>query len=118
MLPSALYGAETLNMGAAERRRLNVMEIRCLRIMYGVTQMDCVRNDEVRRRTGVVRELAEQTEQGVLPWFGHAERTKEEHLVKKITGSDLRGVRPRGRPRMRLLDSMKRALGARAMSVD
>ncbi len=32
----ALYGAETWNMGAAERR-LNVMEMRCLRSMCGVT---------------------------------------------------------------------------------
>ncbi len=31
-----LYGAETWNVGAAERR-LNVMEMRCLRSMCGVT---------------------------------------------------------------------------------
>ncbi len=37
---TALYEAETWSMGAAERRRLNVMEMRCLRSMYGVTQMD------------------------------------------------------------------------------
>ncbi len=34
---TALYRAETWSMGAAERRRLNVMEIRCLRSMCGVT---------------------------------------------------------------------------------
>ncbi len=59
MLPTALYGAETWIMRAAERRRLNVMEMRCLRNMCRVTCMDRVRNDEVQRRTGVVRELAE-----------------------------------------------------------
>ncbi len=80
--------------------------------------MDQVRNEEVRRRTGVVKELAERAEQGVLWWFGHVERMKEEHLVKKITRSDVRGVRPRGRPRMRWMDSVKRALGARGMSVE
>ncbi len=46
-LPTALYGTETWNMGAAERRRLNVMEKRCLRSICGVTRMDRVRNDEV-----------------------------------------------------------------------
>jgi len=61
-----LYGAETWNMGAAERRRLNVMEMRCLRSMYGVTRMDRVRNEEVQRRIGVVRELADRAEQGVF----------------------------------------------------
>ncbi len=43
---------------------------------------------------------------------------EEERLVKKITISDVRGVRPRGRPRMEWLDSVKRALGARGMSVE
>ncbi len=78
--------------------------------------MDRVRNEEVRR-TGVVKELAERAEQGVLRWFGHVERMEEERLVKKITISDVRGVRPRGRPRMGWMDSVKRALGAKRMSV-
>ncbi len=30
VVPSALYGHETWNMAAAERWRLNVMEMRCL----------------------------------------------------------------------------------------
>ncbi len=34
---AVLYGAEIWNMGAAERRRLNVMEMRCLSNMCGVT---------------------------------------------------------------------------------
>ncbi len=80
--------------------------------------MDRVRNEEVRRRTGVVKELAERAEQGVLQWFGHVERLEEERLVKKTTRSDVIGVRPRGRPRMGWMDSVKRALGARGMSVE
>ncbi len=37
VVPTALYGSETWNMGAVERKRLNVMEMRCLRSMCGVT---------------------------------------------------------------------------------
>ncbi len=40
-------GPEPWNVGAAERRRLNVLEIRCLKHMCGVTQMDYMRNEEV-----------------------------------------------------------------------
>ncbi len=80
--------------------------------------MDRVRNEEVRRRTGVVKELTERAQQGVLRWFGHVERIEEERLVKKVTRSDVRGVRPRGKPRMRWLDSVKRAVGARGISVE
>ncbi len=57
VVPAALYGAETWNMGADERRRLNVMEMRCLRSMCGVTRMNWLRNDEVRRRTGIVKRV-------------------------------------------------------------
>ena len=35
VVPSALYCDETLSMGVAEKKRLNVMKIRC-----GVIQMD------------------------------------------------------------------------------
>ncbi len=79
--------------------------------------MDRVRNEEVRRRTVVVKELAERAEQGVLRWFGHVERMEEERLVK-VTRSDMRGVRPRGRRRVGWLDSVKRVLGTRGMSVE
>ncbi len=94
------------------------MEMRCLKNMCGVIRMARVRNDEVRRRTGVVRELAERAEQGVLRWYGHVEKMEEERLVKKITRSDVRGVRSRGRHQLGWLDSGKRALGARGMSVE
>ncbi len=118
VVPTALYGAETWNMGAAERKRLNVMEMRYLRSMCGVTLMDQVRNDEVQRRTGVVKELAERAKQGVVRWFGHVERMEEECLVKKITRSDRRGVRSRGRPRTGWLDSVKRVFSPSGMSVE
>ncbi len=62
--------------------------------------MDRVRNDEVQRKKGFIRELAEQAEQGVFQWFVHVEILEEEGLVKKITRSDMRGVRPRGRPQI------------------
>ena len=36
--------------------------------------MDIVRNGEVRRKTGIERELASRADQRVLRWFGHVER--------------------------------------------
>ncbi len=71
----------------------------------------------MRRRMRVVKESAEREEQGVLQWSGHVERMEEECSVKKITRSDVRSVRARGRHCMGWLDSVKRALGVRGMSV-
>ena len=36
-------------MKSAERRKVNVLEMKCLRSLVGVSGMDIVRNEEVRR---------------------------------------------------------------------
>ena len=117
-VPTALYGAETWNMGQRERKRLNVVEMRCLRSMCGVTRRDRIRNEEVRRRTGVTRELSGRADQSVLRWFGHTERMDEDRLVKRIVKSEVQGARPRGRPPLGWKDSVKRALDARGMTME
>jgi hypothetical protein len=48
-----LYSSEVWATGAAERRRMEVMEIECMRAMCGVSIMDRVRNKDVRRRVAV-----------------------------------------------------------------
>ena len=73
-----MYGVETWDTKAAERQKLNVFEMRCLRSMAGVTRLDRIRNEEVRRRMGVGRELAAQVDRSVLRWFGHMERMENE----------------------------------------
>ena len=78
--------------------------------------MDWVRNEELYR-TGVVRELAGWAEQDVLVWFGHVESIDDNWFMKKINTSDVRGLRLRGKPQMEWMDSMKRVLDARWMSV-
>ena len=57
MVPTALYGAEAWGMRSAERRKVNVLEMKCLRNLVGVSRMDRVRNEELRRRAGIDREL-------------------------------------------------------------
>ena len=37
IVPTALYGAEAWGMISAERRKVNVLEIRCLRSLVGVS---------------------------------------------------------------------------------
>ena len=61
-------------MRNAERRKVNVLEMECLRSLVGLSPMDRVRNEEVRRRAGIGRELASRADQRVLRWFGHVER--------------------------------------------
>ena len=58
IVPTALYGAEAWGMRSARRRKVNVLEMKCLRSLVGVLRMDRVRNEELRRRAGIERELA------------------------------------------------------------
>ena len=45
-------------MRSAERKKVNILEMKCLRSLVEVSQMDRVRNEEVRRRAGIEMELA------------------------------------------------------------
>ena len=47
--------------------------MKCLILTVGVSRMDRVRNEEVRRRDGIERELASRADQRVLRWFWHVE---------------------------------------------
>ena len=50
----------------------------------GVSRMDRVRNEEVSRRAGIVRELASRVVQTVLGWVGHVERMEESRLARRV----------------------------------
>ena len=79
IVPTALYGADAWGMRSAERRKVNVLEMKCLRSLVG--NLEChewiVRNEEVRRRARTEMEIVSRADQKVLRWFGHVERMDE-----------------------------------------
>ncbi len=118
IVPTVLYGAEAWGVREAERRRLNVFEMKCLRSMIGVTRMDRLRNEEVRRRTNVTRELAGRVDMQVLRWFGHMERMDDGRMTKRVMKAGVNGRGARGRPRYGWMDGVKRALRDRGLTVE
>ena len=42
IVPTAFYGAEAWGMRCAERRKVNVLQMKCLRSLVGVSRMDGV----------------------------------------------------------------------------
>ena len=56
-------------MRSAERRIVNVLEMKCLRSLLEVSRMDRVRNEEVRRLAGIERDLASRADQRVFRWL-------------------------------------------------
>ena len=118
VVPTVLYGSETWGLRESERRKLEVLEMGCLRSMCCLTLRDRVRNEEVRRRAGVERKLSSRVDQSVLRWFGHMERMDDGRLAKRVMNSEVDGNRGRGRPRLGWIDGVRRALRERGMSVE
>ena len=80
-------------MRSAERRKVDLLEMKCLRSLVGVSRMDRVRNEEVRRRAGIERELVSRADQRVLRWFGHVERMDEYRMARKVLMAEVSGGR-------------------------
>ena len=69
VIPIVTYGAETWSMSVNERKRLDVMEMKCLRSMCGVSILDRVRNEEVREKVQLNEKLSERIDKRILRWF-------------------------------------------------
>ena len=80
--------------------------------------MDRVRNEEVRRRAVIERELASRADQRVLRCFGHLEGMDEYRMARRVLIPEVSGGRVRGRPRLGWIDGVKVALGNRGMTVE
>ena len=80
--------------------------MKCLRSLVGVSRIDRVRNEDERKRAGIERELASQTDQRVLRWFGHVKRMNEYRMARRVLMAEVSGGRVRGRPRLGRMDGV------------
>ena len=58
VVPTLLYGSETWTLQKRHRSKIQAMEMRYLRKVEGVTRLDRVLNEDIRRRLGVEAMLA------------------------------------------------------------
>ena len=50
VVPNMIYGSETWNMSVSDRARLEVVEMKYLRTICGLTRLDRVRNVDIRTK--------------------------------------------------------------------
>ena len=86
-----MYGAEACGKISAERKTVNLFEMKRLRSLVRVSRMDIVMNEEVGRRAGIERELVSGAGQRVLRWFGHVERMDEYPMARRVLLAELEG---------------------------
>ena len=94
------------------------LEMKFLRSLVRVSRMDRVRNEEVRRRAGIERELACRADKRVFRWLGHVERTDECRMARRVLMAEVSEGRVRGRRRLGWMDGVKVALFNRGMTVE
>ena len=85
---------------------------------FGWSVRNRVRNEEVRMRAGIEKELASRADQRVFRWFGNVERTDEYRMARRVLMAEVSGGRVRGRPRLGWMDGVKVALGNRGMTAE
>ena len=96
IVPTMFYGAEAWDMSSAERRKVKVLEMKCLKHLVEVSRLERASNEEVHRRAGIERELASRADQRVLRWFGHVKTMDEYHMARRVLMVEVSGGRVRG----------------------
>ncbi|CAH2241191.1 jg3256 [Pararge aegeria aegeria] len=83
------------------------------RAMLGVSLRDQIRNEEIRRRTGVT-DIAQRVAKLKWQWAGHiARRTDGRWGLKVLEWRPRTGKRSVGRPPTRWTDDIRRVTGSR-----
>ena len=65
-----VYGSETWSLSTRERRKIEVFEMMCLRMICGIRRVDRVRNPLIRERCGSELSVLERIERNVLSGLG------------------------------------------------
>ena len=113
--PAMMYGAETWAVKKAQEKKLDVVEMRILRWISGVTKQDRIRNEIIKWTTNV-GEITKNVLESRLKWCGHVLRREDEYVGKRVIDMAVPGKRRRGRPKREWLDSIRNDLSERELS--
>ena len=106
-----LYGCESLTISKEMERRLEAFEMWCYRRMMRVSWTERRTNQSILDEIQRSRELMKNIQKRQLGFLGHVLRREElENL--SLTGR-IDGQRGRGRPRVKYMDGLRKAIGGR-----
>ena len=104
-----LYSRETWTLTAEIERKIQTVEMRSFRRLFGISYKDHITNEEVRSRIrkaiGPYEELLSSVKRRKMKWYGHV--TRASGLAKRVLQGTVRGGRRRGRQRKRWEDNIR-----------
>lgn len=119
--PTILYGSESWVDCGYLVHDLEVADMNVLRMVAKTSRRqqwdEHIRNEDIRENLGV-SSVEEAVRVSRLRWFEHVQRMQASRLPKRIMSAEVQGIRGRGRPRRRFLDSVKCDLEFRGLSLD
>ncbi|EYC29759.1 hypothetical protein Y032_0006g3166 [Ancylostoma ceylanicum] len=112
-----MYGSECLPLSRAHERVLNTVEMRMLRWACGSTRRDKVPNEDIRtimQTAHIQLKLRAQR----LRWYGHVMRRPSLYPTRQAMEMDVAGKRPRGAPKKRWKDAVRKDMGEVGVTKD
>ena len=97
---------KTWTMQREYESKIQVCEMMFLRRVEGVTRLDRVRNEDMRRSLGQ-EAVGNMVKEKQRRWKVKMEEMNGDRLVKRVFEEEVTGGRPRGRPRKRWNDNFK-----------
>ena len=79
-----MYDSETRLWKKKERSRIGAVQMDNLRGLLGIRRMDRVPNAQIIELWLVTKGVDERIDEGVLRWFAHVERVKNDRFAKRV----------------------------------
>ena len=114
--PILTYGHESWTLTSKTRSQIQAAEMKVLRLIKGVTRLDKLRSEDIRRELHV-EDILMFIERGQMRWYGHVKRMEDGRYPKKYLEWTPDGRRPVGRPRKRWLENIDMCLRKRGSSL-
>jgi len=114
---SMLHECETWPVRKENEVALQRAEMRMVRWMCNVKVKDGVSSKELRERLGI-DDIMLMIHQNRLRWYGHVLRKEDTDWVKKCMEYEVKGSRPRGRPKRTWREIVQKDCHARNLNRD
>ena len=96
--------SQTWTLRKVDIRRVSALEMWCWRKMEKISWAERITNDEVLRLVGERRQMVDTIVRRKKNWIGHSLR--HECLLREVIEGKMVGKRPRGRPRIGMLNEL------------